>query len=335
VPRRRRERPLTSAPILRIENLAVTFGAGASRVRAVDGVSIDVAAGETVCVVGESGSGKTVTALAILRLLAREARVESGRVAWRGDDLLECAPAKLRSVRGREIAMVFQEPMTSLNPVMRIGDQIEEAIRVHEPVTRRAAWGRAIDLLGHVGIPSPEQRAREYPHQLSGGMRQRVMIAMALSCRPALLIADEPTTALDVTIQAGILDLLKRLQTETGMAILLITHNMGVVAEMARRVYVMYAGHVVEEAPAAAMFERALHPYTAALLDALPRVDARQERLRAIPGTVPDPRSHPAGCRFHPRCAIAAPECALAVPPLEAKGAEQRARCIKVAGVPA
>ncbi|MFN0150231.1 MAG: ABC transporter ATP-binding protein [bacterium] len=326
-----------AGPILRVENLAVSFGAddGGARARAVDGVSIDVAAGETVCVVGESGCGKTVTALAILRLLARNARVDSGRILWRGDDLLEFAPAKLRSVRGREIAMIFQEPMSSLNPVMRIGDQIEEAIRVHESVTRHAAGERTVELLGYVGIPSPEQRAREYPHQLSGGMRQRVMIAMALSCRPALLIADEPTTALDVTIQAGILDLLKRLQSETGMAILLITHNMGVVAEMARRVYVMYAGQVVEEAPVASIFEHALHPYTAALLEALPRIDAKGERLRAIPGAVPDPRAHPAGCRFHPRCAIAAPECALSIPPLETKAAAQRARCIKVAGVPA
>jgi oligopeptide/dipeptide ABC transporter ATP-binding protein len=316
--------------LLAIEDLAVAVGSRRHAQRAVDGVSLRIGEGETVCLVGESGCGKTVTALSVLGLNSAGARVESGRILWRGGDLLALDRESLRRVRGREIAMIFQEPMTSLNPVMTVGGQIEEAIRVHEPVTRAEARARAVDLLGRVGIPSPGDRAREYPHQLSGGMRQRVMIAMALSCSPSLLVADEPTTALDVTIQAGILDLLRRLQEENGMSILLITHDMGVVAEMARRVYVMYAGQIVEEAPVVDLFENPLHPYTRGLLESLPHLHAPGERLHAISGSVPDPGAMPAGCRFHPRCALAAPECRAAVPALDAKAAGRWARCIKV-----
>jgi oligopeptide/dipeptide ABC transporter ATP-binding protein len=324
---------VTSVPLLRVENLVTVIDAAGGAIRAVDGVSLDIAAGETVGLVGESGCGKSVLALSILGLLPRsQARVAEGRVLWRGADLAALREPQLRRVRGNEIAMVFQEPMTSLNPVLAVGAQIEEAIRVHESVSREAARARAVDLLGRVGIPNPAARARDYPHQLSGGMRQRVMIAMALSCGPSLLIADEPTTALDVTVQAGILDLLGRLQEETGMAVLLITHDMGVVAETARRVLVMYAGQIVEEAGVGDLFGRPLHPYTKALLESVPRLDAHQERLRAIPGAVPDPRAFPAGCRFHPRCSIAVPECRGAVPPLETKAASRRARCFEVPG---
>ncbi len=324
---------MTPEPLLRIEDLVTVFEGAEGALRAVDGVSLEIAPGETVGLVGESGCGKSVLALSVLRLLPRpQARVAAGRVVWRGADLLALPDPAIRRVRGKEIAMIFQEPMTSLNPVLTIGSQIEEAIRVHEPVGRDEAWGRAVDLLGRVGIPNPAGRARDYPHQLSGGMRQRVMIAMALSCGPSLLIADEPTTALDVTVQAGILDLLRRLQKESGMAVLLITHDMGVVAEMARRVLVMYAGQIVEEAGVSDLFERPLHPYSAALLESVPRLDAPRGRLRAIPGAVPDPRAFPAGCRFHPRCPIAVPECRDAVPPLEAKAPARRARCIKVPG---
>jgi oligopeptide/dipeptide ABC transporter ATP-binding protein len=323
---------MSASPLLEIDDLVVTFRVGGGETRAVDGVSLSIAAGETVGLVGESGCGKSVTALSVLRLLpSPPARVAGGRILWRGTDLLGLADAAMRRVRGKEIAIVFQEPMTSLNPVFTIGSQIEEAIRAHERVGKRAAWDRAVELLGHVGIPDPSLRARDYPHQLSGGMRQRVMIAMALSCRPQLLIADEPTTALDVTVQAGILDLLRRLQEETGMAVLLITHDMGVVAEMARRVLVMYAGQIVEEAPVERLFAEPLHPYTSALLASVPRLDAPRDRLQAIPGSVPDPSAFPAGCRFHPRCGLAEARCREAVPPLEAKRAGHAARCIKVA----
>ncbi len=322
---------MPDAPLLRVDGLVTEFRTGAGVVRAVDGVSFEVRPGETVGLVGESGCGKSALALSILRLLpVPQGRISSGKILWKGNDLLGFSPSAIRSVRGKEIAIIFQEPMTSLNPVFTVGSQIEEAIRAHEKVGHREAWARAVELLARVGIADPAARARDYPHQLSGGMRQRVLIAMALSCRPSLLIADEPTTALDVTVQAGILELLLRLQQETGMAVLLITHDMGVVAETARRVLVMYAGQIVEEAPVGGLFERPLHPYTTALLDSIPRVTGRRERLRSIPGSVPDPGDYPVGCRFHPRCPIAEPACRAAVPALETKAEARAARCIKV-----
>ena len=265
-----------SEPLLVVEDLRTHFFTDEGVVRAVDGVSFEVRAGETLAVVGESGSGKSVTSLSILRLIpSPPGRIVSGSIRFRGRELLGLSNEEMRRIRGREISMIFQEPMTSLNPVYTCGDQIMEALIVHERMGRRAARARAIDLLRTVGIPSPEQRVDEYPHQMSGGMRQRVMIAMALACRPAILIADEPTTALDVTIQAQILELLKRLQGELGMAVLLITHDLGVVAETADRVVVMYAGQVVERSDVRAAFQRTRHPYTAGLLRSLPRPGRR------------------------------------------------------------
>jgi oligopeptide/dipeptide ABC transporter ATP-binding protein len=275
----------------------------------VDGVSFDVFPGETLAVVGESGSGKSVTALSILRLIAPPGRIVDGRILFKGRDLLAMPEAELRAIRGRDIAMIFQEPMTSLNPVMTCGRQVMEPILVHGRASARDARAQAIELLELVGIPSASERADQYPHQLSGGMRQRVMIAAALACRPSILIADEPTTALDVTIQAQILDLLKRLQAELGMAIVLITHDLGVVAETADRVAVMYAGQIVEVCDVSAAFTRALHPYTAALHASLPRLGKRRERLRVIPGVVPTRTTVPSGCRFRPRCPVAIERC--------------------------
>jgi oligopeptide/dipeptide ABC transporter ATP-binding protein len=300
-----------SEPLLRLENLRTWFHTDDAVVRAVDGVSYHVDAGETLAVVGESGSGKSVTALSILRLIPQPpGRIEDGRVLFKGRDLLTVSEAEMRRIRGAEISMIFQEPMTSLNPVFTCGEQIIEAVMLHDRVDRRTARRRAIEMLELVGIPSPEQRVDEYPHQLSGGMRQRVMIAMALACRPSVLIADEPTTALDVTIQAQILDLLRRLQRELGMAIILITHDLGVVAEMAHRVAVMYAGQVVEYADVRSLFKRPLHPYTAGLLASLPRLGVERDSLPVIPGSVPNPAHFPRGCRFHPRCPVmVAPLC--------------------------
>lgn len=293
------------------------FPSAAGPVRAVNGVSFHLEPGETLGLVGESGSGKSVTALTIMRLLPPGARVEGGRVRMDGRDLLSLSEREMRRLRGASIAMVFQEPMTSLNPVLTVGDQIAEAIRLHEPVSAGEAWRRAVEMLERVGIPEPARRARQYPHQLSGGMRQRVMIAMAVACRPRVLIADEPTTALDVTVQAQILDLMKELQREFGTAILLITHDLGVVAETCNRVAVMYAGRIVEMAPVAALFDRPLHPYTEGLLHSLPYAARPRERLRAIRGSVPNLARLPSGCAFHPRCPYADALCARNVPRLE------------------
>ncbi len=307
-----------SAPLLQLRDLQTHFETDDGRVRAVDGVSFDLAAGETLAVVGESGSGKSVTALSILRLIpSPPGRIVGGSVRFQGRELLDLDERAMRAVRGREISMVFQEPMTSLNPVISCGEQIAEVVRLHERASAAVARARAIEMMRWVGIPSPEQRVDEYPHQMSGGMRQRVMIAMALSCRPSLLIADEPTTALDVTIQAQILDLLRRLRRELAMAVLLITHDLGVVAENADRVVVMYAGQVVEACDVRTAFARPLHPYTAGLLLSRPRLGERRERLRTIPGQVPDPARFPAGCRFHPRCPLAQDRCREAPPLLE------------------
>ena len=325
-----------SGAILQVEDLRTTFTTDDGVVRAVDGVSFDVRAGETVALVGESGCGKSVTALSILRLVPEPpGRIVGGHVIFQGRDLLALPSAAMRQVRGREISMVFQEPMTSLNPVFSCGEQIAETLVLHERLGARAAHARAVELLRRVGIPAPEQRAAEYPHQLSGGMRQRVMIAMALACRPALLIADEPTTALDVTVQAQILELLRRLQGELGMAVLLITHDLGVVAETADRVVVLYAGQVVESCDVAAAFQRTRHPYTAGLLASLPRLGTRGERLRVIPGQVPDAARFPAACRFHPRCPAADERCRSLDPPLEVLDGTHRARCWRAAEIAA
>ena len=292
--------------LLSIENLRTYFYTEAGVARAVDGVSFHIDAGETVGLVGESGSGKSVTALSLLRLIASPGRIEPGsRMMFEGRDLLALSGEDMRRVRGNRIAMIFQEPMTALNPVFTVGDQVAEVSRVHERASRKAAWKRAVEMLELVGIPAPEERAKEYPHQLSGGMRQRVVIAMALVMRPALVIADEPTTALDVTIQAQILDLLEDLQKRFGTSILLITHDMGVVAEAASRVMVMYGGEIVEEAPVGRIFAAPHHPYTEGLLNAMPRLGQEHERLRTIPGTVPPPTNWPSGCRFHDRCPYA------------------------------
>ena len=300
----------TDDPLLRIEDLRTHFRTDDALVRAVDGVSYDVRAGETLAVVGESGSGKSVTALSILRLIPTPpGRIVGGRILFKGRDLLSVGVAEMRRIRGKDISMIFQEPMTSLNPVFTCGEQIIETLMLHERINRKAAHQRAIEMLQLVGIPDAGQRVDEYPHQMSGGMRQRVMIAMALACKPAILIADEPTTALDVTIQAQILELLKRLQREFGMAVILITHDLGVVAESADRVAVMYAGQVVEYCDVRSAFRQPLHPYTAGLQASLPKLGVVQDRLRVIPGNVPNPTNFPRGCRFHPRCPVAVQGC--------------------------
>jgi oligopeptide/dipeptide ABC transporter ATP-binding protein len=294
----------------------------------VDGVSFQVGAGETVGVVGESGCGKSVTALSILRLVRPPGRVEPGSsIRFEGRDLLTLGEREMQQVRGNRIAMVFQEPMTALNPVFTVGDQIAEVARIHAGMSKKNAWEKAIEMLRLVGIPAPEQRAGEYPHQLSGGMRQRVVIAMALVMNPALIIADEPTTALDVTIQAQILELMAELTKRLGTSILLITHDLGVVAENCARVIVMYAGEVVEEAPTAELFAHPHHPYTEGLLGAMPRVGEEAERLATIPGTVPPPTAWPDGCRFRDRCPYSWERCEHEHPPLYQINATHTSRC--------
>jgi oligopeptide/dipeptide ABC transporter ATP-binding protein len=303
--------------LLEVRGLRVSFQTDAGPVPAVRGVDLAIGEGETVALVGESGCGKSVTALSILRLVATPpGRYDAGEIRFAGEDLLRVSEARIREVRGNDVAMIFQEPMTSLNPVFPVGDQVAEAIALHEGVGAAEARARAIEALRRVGIPAPEQRFDEYPHQLSGGLRQRVMIAMALACNPRLLIADEPTTALDVTIQAQILELVAKLQAELGMAVLLITHDLGVVAETAHRVAVMYAGRVVEEANVVDLFERPRHPYTAGLLRSRPRLDAGRGRLVPIEGSVPDALHVPPGCPFHPRCPYAIERCPKEDPPL-------------------
>jgi len=323
-----------SAPLLQIDSLQTYFYTAAGVVRAVDGVSYEVRAGETLGIVGESGCGKSVTALSILRLVADPpGRITGGAVRLDGRNLFDLSERAMEDVRGNEISMIFQEPMTSLNPLMTIGRQISEAIVLHQGLSRRDAMNRAIAMLRRVHIPEPERRAQAYPHQLSGGMRQRAMIAMALSCNPKLLIADEPTTALDVTIQAQILDLMRELQETLGMAIILITHDMGVVAENADRVVVMYAGRKVEEAGADDLFDNPGHPYTKGLLGSLPNVevaahtDARRARLNEIKGMVPSLADLPRGCSFAPRCGFATAECSAAYPPLEQRRAGHWVAC--------
>ncbi|HKG95069.1 MAG TPA: ABC transporter ATP-binding protein [Gemmatimonadaceae bacterium] len=304
-------------PLLTVSDLRTYFYTGAGVARSVDGVSFSVEPRETLGVVGESGCGKSVTALSILRLIQRPGRIEpGGRIEFEGKDLLQLPEPEIRRVRGNRIAMIFQEPMTALNPVFTVGEQIAEVVRVHARASRKAAWERAVEMLTLMGIPAPAERARQYPHQLSGGMRQRVMIAMALVMNPALVIADEPTTALDVTIQAQILELLGDLQQRLGTSILLITHDLGVIAETAQRVIVMYAGEVVEQATVGELFAHPHHPYTEGLMQAMPRVGQERERLAVIPGTVPPPTAWPTGCRFRDRCPYAWERCEREHPPL-------------------
>jgi peptide/nickel transport system ATP-binding protein len=315
-------------PILSVRDLRTYFHTDAGVARSVDGVSFDVMPGETLGVVGESGCGKSVTALSVLRLVRPPGRIEAGsRIEFQGRDLLALGDRDLRAIRGDRVSMIFQEPMTALNPVFTVGDQIAEVVRVHGQGSRREAWDRAVAMLDQVGIPDPARRAKEYPHQLSGGMRQRVMIAMALILNPAVVLADEPTTALDVTIQAQILELLADLQERLGTAIVMITHDLGVVAEIARRVVVMYAGEVVEQATVDTLFEAPHHPYTEGLLAAMPQLGGGVDRLAVIPGTVPAPTAWPTGCRFRDRCPYAWDRCAVEHPPLYPLGDGHVSRC--------
>ena len=316
--------------LLNIEGLQTHFFTEAGTVRAVDGVSLMVRKGETLGIVGESGCGKSVTALSILRLIPNPpGKIVGGRILLEERDLLRLPEHEMRKVRGASISMIFQEPMTSLNPVFTAGDQIAEGIRLHQRLSKRESWNKAIEMLRVVRIPDPERRVGEYPHQMSGGMRQRVMIAMALSCNPQLLIADEPTTALDVTIQAQILELLNQLKSELGMAVMLITHDLGVVADTAARVAVMYAGRVVEEAPVLELFTNPLHPYTQGLLNSIPRLEKteRRARLQAIPGMVPDLLDLPRGCKFQARCPKVFEPCSGEEPELKTVSGEHRVRC--------
>jgi oligopeptide/dipeptide ABC transporter ATP-binding protein len=330
-------------PVLEVEGLATHFATDEGTIRAVDGVSFTIAEGETLAVVGESGSGKSVTGLSIMRLLARTpARIAAGSVRFhtRDGEILDLAglpESRLRRIRGRDIAMIFQDPMSSLNPVFSIGDQIAESLILHRGLDRRAAFDEARDLLARVGIADPAQRVHDYPHQLSGGMRQRAMIATALACDPRLLIADEPTTALDVTIQAQIVERLQTLQRERAMGLLFITHDLGLVADIADRIAVMYAGEVVEEGPAAQVLARPRHPYTLALLECIPHRDwaaGGARMIRPIPGNVPDPLRPLAGCRFHPRCRFAKQSCTDAPPPLERVGGDHLSRCLRWNSLP-
>ncbi|MFM8991909.1 MAG: ABC transporter ATP-binding protein [Alphaproteobacteria bacterium] len=324
-----------TAPLLELDGVRTWFYTREGVVRAVDGVSFSIAPGETLAVVGESGCGKSVTAQSILRLLpSPPARIVEGSIRFEGQDLLALDDAAMRDIRGNRIAMIFQEPMTSLNPVLTVGHQIAESLVRHQAMGRADAEARAVDMLALVGIAEPARRVREYPHQLSGGMRQRVMIAMALACNPRLLIADEPTTALDVTIQAQILDLMRDLKSKVGAAIMLITHDLGVVAEMAERVVVMYAGRKVEEAPVEELFARPLHPYTRGLLGSMPRLGASlqgdtPERLSEIAGVVPSLREPIPGCAFAPRCALATDRCRQSAPALEEMGPRHVVACFE------
>jgi peptide/nickel transport system ATP-binding protein len=321
-----------TAPLLDIRGLKTHFMTDDGMVQAVDGVDLTIHRGETVGVVGESGCGKTVTAMSVLKLIPMPpGKIVAGKILYQGRDLIPLAPRDMNRIRAKDIAMVFQEPMTSLNPVYSVGDQIAEVLREHEGLSRGAALDKTIEMLRLVQIPNPDKRVHDFPHQFSGGMRQRVMIAMALSCSPKLLIADEPTTALDVTIQAQILELLQDMKERFGMAIMLITHAMGVVAETAQRVVVMYAGKVIEEAPVDELFANPRHPYTQGLIRSIPRIDlaARaKSRLEAIPGVVPSLLNPPQGCRFAARCRYAMPACREAQPPLRDVGGGHKVACV-------
>jgi len=317
-----------AAKLLEVKNLKTYFYPPEGVARAVDGISFHVNKGETLGIVGESGCGKSVTSLSIIGLVPRpRGKIVSGEILLDGEDLLKKRERQMQKIRGDRISMVFQEPMTCLNPVFSVGDQIAEVYQLHQKVSRKQALAKAIEMIKLVGIPMPERRMKEYPHQLSGGMRQRIMIAIALACNPSLLIADEPTTALDVTIQAQILTLMKDLKQRLGMAIIFITHDLGVIAEMAERVIVMYAGKIVEEAISRVLFEDPLHPYTLSLLKSVPTVDKKQKTLFVIPGNVPDPLSFPSGCRFHNRCYAAFDRCKTDDPPLVRIDTNRRVSC--------
>jgi oligopeptide/dipeptide ABC transporter ATP-binding protein len=314
--------------MLTVQDLSVYFVGNGRIARAVDGVSYEVRSGETVCLVGESGCGKTVSALTILGIIPQPpARIMGGKIIFDNQNLLDLGEKEMERIRGNRIAMVFQEPMTSLNPVFTVGDQIRETIMIHERVSKKDLHARCVQLLRDVGIPSPEERLKDYPHQLSGGQRQRIMIAMALACNPDLLIADEPTTALDVTIQAQILNLFRELQRKGQMSLLYITHDLGVVATIADRIYVMYAGIIVEQGDAAPIFHDPHHPYTQGLLASLPNRSKRGGTLHSIPGTVPDPAYKPAGCPFHPRCPFAIESCRIEFPAMCDYGEGHLSRC--------
>ena len=316
--------------LLDVQGLTTAFMTGRGEITAIEEVSFSLKEGEILGIVGESGSGKSVTALTIMGLLPTPpARIAAGKVLFQGQELTQLSSREMQRIRGPGIAMIFQEPMTSLNPVFSIGDQIMETIKAHENLPAAALRKRAIDMLDKVGIPSASRRLDDYPHQMSGGQRQRVMIAIALACNPKLLIADEPTTALDVTIQAQILDLLMDLRDEFRMAIMIITHNMGVIAETADRVLVMYAGRVIEEAPVARVFDHPIHPYTRGLLECVPSITEDRARLIAIPGTLPDPARRPPGCRYSVRCRYAQPSCSDALPPLILEEADHWAACLR------
>jgi oligopeptide/dipeptide ABC transporter ATP-binding protein len=317
---------VTVGPVLEVRDLVVEFPADGRALRAVDGVSFSVGAGEIVGLVGESGAGKSLTSEAILGLIRRPPGRVTGRVLFRERNLLDLGERELAAIRGREIAMIFQNPAASLNPVFRVGDQLTETMALHLDDGRRALRRKAVEILARVGIPSPGARSRDYPHQFSGGMAQRVMIGMGVACTPSLLIADEPTTALDVTIQAQVLALIRRLAREMGMAVLLVSHDLGIVSQMCHRVVVMYAGRIVEQAPVAAIFRAPAHPYTRALVGCLPGVEDRA-RLDVIPGAMPGLEAPPPGCRFHPRCRVAEPRCSAEVPGLRAVGGDQVAAC--------
>ena len=317
-----------SGIVLSVRSLKTYFKTDAGDALAVDDVSFDIPPGKTLALVGESGCGKSVTALSIMRLVpSPPGRIVGGEILLNGKDLLRLSEAEMRGMRGSAVSMIFQEPMTSLNPVFRVGNQIAGAIRVHRNVSHAEARQQTIQLLDKVGIPAPEERIDDYPHQMSGGMRQRVMIAMALACNPLLLIADEPTTALDVTIQAQILDLLRALQSETGMAILLITHDLGIVAETADRVAIMYAGKIVEEAPVRDLFADPKHPYTQGLFASLPKLTETRRRLEAIQGQVPEATNFPPGCRFHPRCPHCMEVCKTTIPATTSEGPDHTVAC--------
>ena len=317
--------------MLEIRNLHTYFFLDEGVLKAVDGIDLDLKEGETLGIVGESGCGKSVTALSILQLIpSPPGKIVKGEICFEGTDLLRRSEAEMRKIRGRTISMIFQEPMTCLNPVFQVGDQISEILRLHEGVSRREAWEKSIELLQLVGIPSPERRVKDYPHHLSGGMRQRAMIAMAVACSPRLMIADEPTTALDVTIQAQILELMTSLKEKRAMSLILITHNLGVIAETAQNVMVMYAGRIFEYADVRSIFVNPRHPYTRGLLNSIPRVDqedTKKERLEAIPGLVPSPLDLPKGCKFLERCKYAFHPCAGEEPPLRENGSGHFVRC--------